>query len=108
MAPAHSQQLYARAAPRRQAWLRDFLVQLAIPATCITTAVLLGTEMAVRALVIICGAILVKSCVGLWVFIAVYVTRRSQGIHDLGAGTVVVPRDAAATVPRRGFAIERA
>jgi uncharacterized RDD family membrane protein YckC len=147
----HSQQLYARAAPRLQAWLRDFLVQLAIPATCITTAVLLGTEIAVRALVIICGAILVlyepvciavaggtighvtmnlrvvrardlghvsfgralvrtivKSFIGLWVFIAVYFTRRSQGIHDLVAGTVVVPRDAAATVPRRGFAIERA
>ena len=151
MASTTSQQLYARAAPRLQAWLRDFLVQLAILATCITTAVLLGTDMAARAIVITCAAIIVlyepvcialaggtighvtmnlrvarasdlgrvsfgralgrtivKAVIGLWVFIAIYFTRRSQGLHDLVAGTVVVPRDAAATAPRQGFAMERA
>src|SRR5262245_7721333 len=51
-------QLYARAAPRLQAWLRDFLVQMAILATCITVAVLVGTAMATRAIVITCGTIL--------------------------------------------------
>jgi len=151
MASTSGKQLYARAAPRLQAWLRDLLVQLAILTTCITMAVLLGTELAARAVVITCGVILVlyepvcialaggtighvtmnlrvarahdlgrvsfgralvrtivKALIGLWVFIAVYFTRRSQGLHDLVAGTVVVPRDAAATAPRQGFAIERA
>jgi uncharacterized RDD family membrane protein YckC len=151
IASAPGQQLYARAAPRLQAWLRDFLVQLAIVVTCITTAVLLGTDMAVQAIIITCVATLVlyepvcialaggtighvtmdlrvarasdlgrvsfgrallrtivKALFGLWVFMAVYFTRRSQALHDLAAGTVVVPRDAAATAPRQGFAIERA
>jgi uncharacterized RDD family membrane protein YckC len=37
---------------------------------------------------------------------AIYFTRRSQGLHDLVAGTVVVPRDPGA-VPPRGFAVEK-
>jgi uncharacterized RDD family membrane protein YckC len=148
MAPTPDRQLYARAAPRLQAWLRDFLVQMAIVATCLTTAVLLGADMAVQAILITCVVILalyepvciavaggtighvtmnlrvvrasdlgrvsfgralartiVKALFGLWVFIAVYFTRRSQALHDLAAGTVVIPRDAAATAPRRGFAL---
>jgi hypothetical protein len=48
----------------------------------------------------------VKGVLGLWVFLAVYLTRKCQGVHDLAAGTVVIPRDPAA-VPPRGFAVEK-
>jgi hypothetical protein len=34
-------------------------------------------------------------------------TSRSQAVHDLVAGTVVVPREPPA-VPARGFAVEKA
>ena len=142
-------QLYARAAPRLQAWLRDGLVQVCIVAICLTAAVMLGTPMATRAIVIsamatilfyepVCIAVaggtvghlsmnlrivradnfgrvsfgrallrtVVKAVVGIWVFMAIYFTRRSQGLHDLAAGTVVVPRSVAA-VRQGGFAVER-
>ena len=142
-------QLYARAAPRLQAWLRDGLVQVGIVALCLTAAVMLGTPMATRAIVIsamatilfyepVCIAVaggtighlslnlriarasdlgrvsfgrallrtVVKAFVGIWVFMAIYFTRRSQGLHDLAAGTVVVPRHAVAGAPR-GFTVER-
>ena len=148
MAPA-SGQLYARAAPRLQAWLRDGLVQVGIVAICLTAAVVLGTPMATRAVVIcamvtilfyepVCIAVaggtighlsmnlrivrsddfgrvsfgrallrtVVKAVVGIWVFMAIYFTRRSQGLHDLVAGTVVVPRHAGPGAPR-GFAVEK-
>jgi uncharacterized RDD family membrane protein YckC len=49
----------------------------------------------------------VKLVLGLWVFVVVYFTRRSQGLHDLIAGTVVVPRAPLAVAPR-GFAFEKA
>jgi len=42
---------------------------------------------------------------GLLVFLAVYMTPKCQGVHDLVAGTVVIPRDPAA-VPR-GFTVEK-
>jgi uncharacterized RDD family membrane protein YckC len=48
-----------------------------------------------------------KFVLGYWVFMAVYFTRRSQGLHDLVAGTVVVPRAPSAVAPR-GFAFEKA
>jgi uncharacterized RDD family membrane protein YckC len=142
-------QLYARAAPRLQAWLRDGLVQVGIVTICLTAAVMLGTPMATRAIVIcamatilfyepVCIAVaggtighlsmnlrivradnfgrvsfgrallrtVVKAVVGIWVFMAIYFTRRSQGLHDLAAGTVVVPRKMAAA-PQRGFAVDR-
>ena len=47
-----------------------------------------------------------KGVLGLWVFLAVYLTSRCQGVHDLVAGTVVIPRDPAA-VSLRGFAVEK-
>lgn len=151
MAPTPDRQLYARAAPRLQAWLRDFLVQMAIVATCITMAVVLGNAVETRLIVITCGLILllyeplcltlaggtigqismnlrvvrahdfgrvsfgravartlVKNVIGLWVFMAIYFTRRSQALHDLTAGTVVVPRERTATPLLSGFAAERA
>lgn len=49
----------------------------------------------------------VKSALGLWVFVVVYFTRRSQALHDVVAGTVVVPRDPE-SVTSRGFALEKA
>ena len=144
-----SGQLYARAAPRLQAWLRDGLVQVGIVAICVTAAVMLGTPMATRAIVVsmiatillyepVCIAVaggtighlslnlrivrakdlgrvsfgrallrtVVKAMVGIWVFMAIYFTRRSQGLHDLVAGTVVVPRNVA-SVHQRGFTVER-
>jgi uncharacterized RDD family membrane protein YckC len=149
MAPVPGQ-LYARGAPRLSAWLRDGLVQVAIVAVCLTVAVLLGTEVATRAIVVTCMATVllyepvcialaggtighlsmglrivrahdlgrvsfpravlrtvVKALFGVWTFMAIYFTRRSQAIHDLATDTVVVPRDVA-TAPRRGFVTERA
>ena len=50
---------------------------------------------------------IIKAMFGIWVFLAIYFTRRSQGVHDLVAGTVVVPRDSA-RAPRRGFVTEAA
>jgi uncharacterized RDD family membrane protein YckC len=143
-------QLYARAAPRLQALLRDSLVQVGIMTACMTAAVVIGTPMATRAMVITFIAIVllyepvcitlaggtighvsqnlrvvratdlgpvsfgrallrtvVKGLIGIWVFITVYVTPRSQAVHDLVAGTVVVPRNAV-TVQSRGFALEKA
>ena len=133
---ADSRQLYARAAPRLQAYLRDFLVYMAILAACISAAVALGTPFATQASVIFYIVILllyeplciavwggtighqsvglriargsdlgpvsfgralvrtaVKGVFGLWVFMAIYFTRRSQALHDLVAGTVVIPRN---------------
>lgn len=49
---------------------------------------------------------LVKGILGLWVFIAVYFTRRCQARQDLAAGTVVVPRNPA-LAPTTGFATEK-
>jgi len=146
----HPGQLYARAAPRLQAYLRDFLVYIAILVSCTVVAVAIGSPRATQSSVIACIAILllyepvsiavaggtighlslnlrivrasdlgrvslgralvrtvVKGLIGLPVFLAIYVTRKCQGIHDLVAGTVVIPRDAAA-VPPRGFAAEKA
>ena len=143
-------QLYARAAPRLQAYLRDFLVYVAILVSCMLAAVAVGSPRATQASVITCIVILllyepvciavaggtlghlslnlriarasdlgrvsfgralvrtvVKGLIGLPVFLAVYFTRKCQGIHDLIAGTVVIPRDPAA-VPRRGFTVEKA
>jgi uncharacterized RDD family membrane protein YckC len=140
-------QLYARAAPRLQAWLRDGLVQVGIVAVCLTVAVMLGTEVAARVIVItaivtilfyepVCIAVaggtighlsmnlrivraddfgrvsfpramlrtFVKAIIGVLVFMAIYFTRRSQGLHDLAAGTVVVPREA---VPPHPMASQR-
>jgi uncharacterized RDD family membrane protein YckC len=142
--------LYARAPPRLQAWLRDGLVQVGIVAAYLTVAVMLGTPMAARTIVVcaivtilfyepVCIAVaggtighlslnlriarasdlgrvsfgrallrtIVKALVGIWVFMAIYFTRRSQGLHDLVAGTVVVPRHPISGSPR-GFAVERA
>jgi uncharacterized RDD family membrane protein YckC len=48
----------------------------------------------------------VKGLLGLWVFMAIYFTRRSQGLHDLLAGTVVIPRNPAMISPH-GFIKER-
>ena len=142
-------QLYARAAPRLQAYLRDFFVYLLILVSCMLVAVGIGSPLATKASVVTCIVLLllyepvyiavaggtighlslnlrivrasdlgrvsfgralvrtvVKGFVGLPVFLAVYFTRKCQGIHDLAAGTVVIPRDPAA-VPPRGFAAER-
>jgi len=142
-------QLYARAAPRLQAYLRDFLVYIAIVVSCMIAAVLIGSDRGTQASVIVCGAMLllyepvsiavaggtighvsnnlrivrasdlgrvsfaralmrtvVKGVLGLWVFVAVYFTRKCQGVHDLAAGTVVIPRDPA-VVPEHGFAVEK-
>ena len=142
-------QLYARAAPRLQAYLRDFLVYMAIVGLFIVVAVTLGSDLVTQASVIACIAIvllyepvtiavaggtighlsmnlrivrasdlgrvsfaralvrtIVKGLVGVWVFLAVYLTSRCQGIHDLAAGTVVIPRDPAA-VSSRGFTVEK-
>jgi uncharacterized RDD family membrane protein YckC len=52
-------QLYARAAPRLQAWLRDSLVYVAIVVLCMVAAVALGTPGATRAAVVACIALLV-------------------------------------------------
>ena len=48
---------------------------------------------------------LVKSVTGLLGFLAIELTRRHQGLHDLAAGTVVVPRGAPSTI--EGFAPAR-
>ena len=144
-----SRQLYARAAPRLQAYLRDFFVYMAFLVLCIVAAVAIGTPTAVRASVIACIALLllyepvcitlaggtighlslnlrivraedlgrvsfgrallrtgVKGLLGLPVFMAIYFTRRCQGLHDLAARTVVVPRDPLTVTPR-GFAVEK-
>jgi uncharacterized RDD family membrane protein YckC len=146
---ANPDQLYARAAPRLQAYLRDFLLYMAILVSCMVAAVAVGTPRATQASVIayivfvllyepVCIAVaggtlghlslnlriarasdlgrvsfrqafvrtLVKGVLGLWVFMAIYFTARSQGLHDLAAGTVVIPRDAAA-VPPRGFTVAK-
>jgi len=146
---AGSLQLYARAAPRLQAYLRDFWVYVAILAACMLAAVAVGTPIATQTAVIICIAILllyepscialwggtighlsvglrivrgsdlgrvsfgralartaVKGVLGLWVFMAIYFTRRSQGLHDLVAGTVVIPRNPA-TIGSPGFTVEK-
>jgi len=142
-------QLYARAAPRLQAYLRDFLVYVAILVSCMLAAVAIGSPRATQASVITCIVILllyepvciavaggtighltlnlriarasdlgrvsfgralartlVKGAIGLPVFLAVYFTRKCQGIHDLVAGTVVIPRDSAAAPPH-GFSLEK-
>ena len=142
-------QLYARAAPRLQAYLRDFFVYIAILVSCMVAAVAVGSPRATQASVITCIVILllyepvyiaaaggtighlsanlriarasdlgrvslgralvrtvVKGLIGLPVFFAVYFTRKCQGIHDLAAGTVVIPRDPTA-VPPRGFTVEK-
>ena len=142
-------QLYARAAPRLQAYLRDFLVYMAILVACMVAAVAVGSPVATQASVIVYILILllyepvsiavaggtighlslnlriarasdlgrvslgrallrtgVKGVAGLPAFLAVYFTRKSQGVHDLVAGTVVIPRDPAA-VPPRGFTVEK-
>ena len=144
-----SRQLYARAAPRLQAYLRDFLVYMAILVACMLAAVAVGTPFATQASVIMYIAILllyeplcialwggtighislglrivrgidlgpvsfgralvrtaVKGLLGLWVFMAIYFTRRSQAVHDLVAGTVVIPRNPAMT-GSYGFAVEK-
>jgi uncharacterized RDD family membrane protein YckC len=135
---AGSRQLYARAAPRLQAYLRDFLVYIAILVACILAAVAVGTPIATQVSVIICialwgdtighlslglrivrcsdlgpvsfGRALVRTAVkglfGLWVFMAIYFTRRSQGLHDLVAGTVVIPRNPA-MIRSYGFTAEK-
>jgi len=138
-------QLYARAAPRLQAYLRDFLVYMAILVSCMLVAVTVGTSLATQICVVSCivtfmfyepvcialagGTIghlslnlriareqdlgpvsfrqafvrtLVKGLLGLPIFLFIYFTAKSQGIHDLAAGTVVIPRDPSAVVPR-GF-----
>jgi uncharacterized RDD family membrane protein YckC len=51
-------QLYARAAPRLQAYLRDFLVYMVILVSCMLAAVAVGTPLATQASVITCIAIL--------------------------------------------------
>ena len=144
-----NRQLYARAAPRLQAYLRDFFVYIAILVCCMLVAVAIGSPRATQASVITCIIILllyepvyialaggtlghlslnlriarasdlgpvsfgralvrtvVKGVIGLPVFFAIYFTRRCQGIHDLVAGTVVIPRDPAA-VPPSGFTMEK-
>jgi uncharacterized RDD family membrane protein YckC len=144
-----SGQLYARAAPRLQAYLRDFLVYMAILASCIVGAVVIGSDLGTQVSVIVCAALLllyepvsiavaggtighlsvnlrivrasdlgrvsfgrallrtlVKGVLGLWVFVAVYFTRKCQGLHDLAAGTVVIPRDPA-VVAAHAFAVEK-
>ena len=149
MNKANPGQLYARAAPRLQAYLRDFLVYMAILTLFLVVAVSIGTPLAIQASVIACIAIfmlyepvaiavaggtighltmnlrivrasdlgrvsfaralvrtVVKGVLGLWVFLAVYLTSRCQGVHDLVAGTVVIPRDPAIVQPR-GFALEK-
>ena len=146
---APARQLYARAAPRLQAYLRDFLVYLVILVSCMLAAVAIGSSLAAQATVItyivilllyepVCIALaggtighlsqnlriarasdlgrvsfgralvrtMVKGLIGLPVFFAIYFTRKCQGIHDLAAGTVVIPRDPAA-VPPSGFAMEK-
>ena len=144
-----SLQLYALAAPRLQAYLRDFLVYVAMVGLCIMAAVAIGTPTGTRAVVVVCiGLVLlyeplsislaggtighvsldlrivrakdlgpvsfgralvrtiVKGLFGIWVFMAIYFTRRSQALHDLAAGTVVIPRKPV-VAPLRGFALER-
>ena len=146
---ANPGQLYARAAPRLQAYLRDFLVYMGILTFFIVVAVSIGHPLAIQACVIACIAIfllyepvaiavaggtlghltmnlrivrasdlgrvsfaralvrtVVKGVLGLWVFLAVYLTSRSQAVHDLVAGTVVIPRNPAA-VSLNGFAVAR-
>jgi uncharacterized RDD family membrane protein YckC len=150
MDPARPGQLYARAAPRLKAYLRDFFVYIGILVALMTLAVEVGTPLATQASVItyivfvllyepVCIAVaggtighltldlriarasdlgrvsflravvrtLVKGILGLWVFMAVYFTRRCQALHDLAAGTVVVPRHPMAA-PSTGFAVEKA
>ena len=144
-----SGQLYARAAPRLQAYMRDFFVYMALLALCMVAAVAAGTDAAVRVIVIVCIGLLllyepvciavaggtighlslnlrivrahdlgpvsfgralvrtvVKGILGIWVFMAIYFTRRCQGLHDLAAGTVVVPRNPSFVTPS-GFAVEK-
>ena len=146
---ANSSQLYARAAPRLRAYMRDFFVYIAILVSCMTAAVVIGSDMVTRVSVIVCGALLllyepvsiavaggtighlstnlrivrandlgrvsfaralvrtfVKGVLGLWGFVSIYFTRKCQGIHDLAAGTVVIPRDPAG-VPAHAFAVEK-
>jgi uncharacterized RDD family membrane protein YckC len=149
MDPAFRTQLYARAAPRLRAYMRDFFVYIGVLVALMTMAVAVGTPLATQACVIICivfvllyepvsiavagGTIghltqdlrvarasdlgrvsffraairtFVKGLLGLSVFLALYFTRRCQALHDLAAGTVVVPRNPAAT-PSTGFAVEK-
>ena len=144
-----SGQLYARAAPRLQAYLRDFLIYMGVLVSCMASAVAVGTPIATQTSVItylvfvllyepVCIAVaggtighlslnlriarasdlgrvsfaralvrtVVKGVLGLLVFLAVYLTPKCQGVHDLVAGTVVIPRDPAA-VPPRGFTVEK-
>jgi uncharacterized RDD family membrane protein YckC len=147
--PAESGQLYARAAPRLQAYLRDFFVYMAIVVSCMLVAVAIGTPAATRALVVVCmlsvllyeplcvslfgGTVghlslnlrivtaedlgpvsfrrallrtVVKGVVGVWAFVAIYFTRRCQAVHDLAAGTVVIPGEGS-RVSGTGFAMEK-
>jgi uncharacterized RDD family membrane protein YckC len=149
MNTANRNQLYARGAPRLQAYLRDFFVYMAILALFYAIAVTVGSPLVAQVSVIACiGALLlyepvaiavaggtighvslnlriarahdlgrvslvralvrtvVTGVLGVWVFLAVYMTARCQGVHDLVAGTVVIPRDPAA-VPPRGFTVEK-
>jgi uncharacterized RDD family membrane protein YckC len=142
-------QLYARAAPRLQAYLRDFFVYIAALGLLYALAVGIGSPLATQIAVIAYIAIVllyepvaialaggtighlslnlriarasdlgrvsllralvrtvVKGLVGLPVFLAVYLTSRCQVVHDLAAGTVVIPRDPSA-VPSSGFTVER-
>jgi uncharacterized RDD family membrane protein YckC len=57
MNKANPGQLYARAAPRLQAYLRDFLVYMAILTLFIVVAVSIGTPLAIQASVIACIAV---------------------------------------------------
>ena len=141
-------QLSARAAPRLQAYLRDFFVYMAAVVSCMLVAVAIATPIATQVSVVagilflllyepVCiwmagGTIghlslnlrvarakdlgpvsfwqallrtVVKGLVGVWGFISIYFTRRCQGIHDLAAGTVVIPRDGS-KVSGTGFAME--
>jgi hypothetical protein len=49
---------------------------------------------------------IVKAVVGIPVFLAVYFTAKHQGLHDLVAGTVVVPRDSS-EIRNEWFTAER-
>ena len=142
-------QLYARAAPRLQAYLRDFFVYMAVVVSCMLVAVAIATPIATQVSVVagilflllyepVCiwmagGTIghlsfnlrivraedlgpvsfkralirtIVKGLLGVWVFMAIYFTRRCQAVHDLAAGTVVIPRDGS-KVSGTGFAMEK-
>jgi uncharacterized RDD family membrane protein YckC len=126
--PVAATQIYARATPRLRALVRDLAVQFTILVCLVVPPTLFTNQRLLRVLAPVCqGATLgqrsmnlrvvrattfgrvsfprallrtiVKAIFGVPAFLAMYFTSRHQAIHDLVAGTVVVPYSTHVTRP---------